>query len=690
MMIDEYKLHEGALNLEPLQNQLYNAIKKKSKDLARMYLSALKVLSQTDNDDKLYLTAHALREMMRKLPGVIDVPIEEGAKQSLTNFVKRVDHKWKKMCAKGRWPGEPKWEGHINEDLRQFLCEIQSMLEAEERIRKDRRAMVQSILRKQNFSHIPLPDDIEDMRAKEWVDYHDYFTKTAHYNPTVQSTFLENLKRFEYFLLNCLEPRTFEVQDEIKKIIEEGEYNTPNKEHVRAILGKIQRTADYDFFFENIKSADWLEHLDELKQFDRPRSALKHENLLSFPFWPPALYLVKIASQKPEKVMKIILKVSNTDNPRVHEGFINAALNMQEEVAVQLHRKVKRWFGSSKSYIFIFPSQIVNYIIHIKNGGYIKEALQVTDALLGLKGYQKQLDGNGIIRRADPIAGNDWEYNEALKRIAPVFTKQEKFALIKLLCKKLHQAFILENSESEQEFKDYSFIWRGSIESSNQNNKYNVQIKDSIINWIRDLSEELLTEAPELIEQTITYLRLKSLPIFSRFALHLARISQQPALCSKLILDQQLFNSLDVWHEYAILLKDTYPLINVSEQKKFLNMIEAHVVHRNESRDQVEFDEEKDKRSRYFYYYMISDYLVGVDKEIFEKLNIRFGVLENPMFHSYKTSWTGPTSPKLAVDLKFMQLGELKQYLEEWSPDTGPFNPSIDGLGRELESVVVD
>jgi hypothetical protein len=214
-----------ALVLEPLQNQLHSALKAKSETLARMYFSALQVFSQAGNLDRFYLTAHAIREMMGKLPDVIDVPIEEGAKQRLSDFVNNVGSEWAKMCSKGRWPGDPRWQGDLDKDLNKFLQKIEVMLEAGVKIKKSRKALVQSVLRKQNFSSVPLPIDIEDLTAKKWITYQDYFTTTAHYNPTDEATFLSYLKHFERFLLDCLEPRTFDVQDDIKKIIEEGESN---------------------------------------------------------------------------------------------------------------------------------------------------------------------------------------------------------------------------------------------------------------------------------------------------------------------------------------------------------------------------------------------------------------------------------------------------------------------------------
>lgn len=156
----------------------------------------------------------------------------------------------------------------------------------------------------------------------------------------------------------------------------------------------------------------------------------------------------------------------------------------------------------------------------------------------------------------DPIVRSEWEYNEVLKQIAPHFQKEDKVELIKLLVEKLRQAILIEEREDDREFRDLSYIWRGSIEDSGQNHDHG--IKDTIINWARKLSEDLLVEEPALVQPLCEYLRQGVFPIFSRFAIHLARLSGRADLASKFILDQQLFDCLDVWHEYALLLESGY------------------------------------------------------------------------------------------------------------------------------------
>lgn len=209
--------------MEPIQKELYHALKNKSDEVAQMYLGAVHVFNQKDNPSRISLAAHGIREMMTRLPKVIDVPISDGSKQRLGDFMRTLSQVWAKLCKKNRWPGNPKWDGTIDTELKTFLNKIESLLEADSRIKSDRSAVTQSFIRKQNFSSVALPDEIEKLKVDEWLKYQDYFVRTAHFNPTDEASFLKYLKHFESVLFGYLEPRTFETQDEILNLIKQGE-----------------------------------------------------------------------------------------------------------------------------------------------------------------------------------------------------------------------------------------------------------------------------------------------------------------------------------------------------------------------------------------------------------------------------------------------------------------------------------
>jgi hypothetical protein len=62
------------------------------------------------------------------------------------------------------------------------------------------------------------------MRTDEWSDLLQYFNSRAHHNVDVESReFRRRVEELEIFLLEHLEPKTFDDQGEIDRLIGEAE-----------------------------------------------------------------------------------------------------------------------------------------------------------------------------------------------------------------------------------------------------------------------------------------------------------------------------------------------------------------------------------------------------------------------------------------------------------------------------------
>ncbi len=438
------------------------------------------------------------------------------------------------------------------------------------------------------------------------------------------------------------------------------------------ILQKIQRPSDYEFFFENLNTADWIEPLKQegLFKIDENHEVSKDGSSIHFPFWPPSNYLKRMASNSPKKVMDIILE-SDTKNPRINLDFLQAAINMPPEIAVKLHEKVINWLNFSESSILlIFPRYVSKYITHIHAGGYSNESFEVINKLLSVrnKGEKSCFD----IEEAEAIIGDEYAYDEVIKEIAPAFEGQDRIKLIDLLKNKLYQILRIEKRDKYDGFQDNSDSWRGTIKRSNQN--IDSRVRDKIINWLRDLSEKVVeldtASTPSLIDNFLK----EDYPIFSRIVLHTVRESNNRDLAAKLILEQKLFNCIDVWHEYVLLVRDKYPELKDDEKSKFLGMISSI----------------EDERPRYRRYYIIKDYLEGKEKELFNDLYKKYGDLPHPDFLVYHETGSGTRSPLSKDELLKKDIKGLFNYLETWNPEKTFNGPSIDGLGLVLEGVVAE
>lgn len=216
--------HEKTLS--PQQLQLYGALKQKSEQIAAMYLGSVQVFGNITITNRMPMAALGIRELINKLPDVIDVPTENRNHQRLGDFAANLDKQWKALCKNGRWPGSPKkWHGEIDKRLARFLCVVEKFILAKPRINHSHRLSAKALVRKHNFSSVPLPDEIEEIKADEWLKYSQYFNNVAHHKPTDESLFLSYLSHFENCLLNYLVPRTFNTQDEILALIAKGESN---------------------------------------------------------------------------------------------------------------------------------------------------------------------------------------------------------------------------------------------------------------------------------------------------------------------------------------------------------------------------------------------------------------------------------------------------------------------------------
>jgi hypothetical protein len=102
--------------------------------------------------------------------------------------------------------------------------------------------------------------------------------------------------------------------------------------------------ANHEYFFMKLKAPDWIEPLWNAGRFKDPPSARRQEGTIAFPPWPESQYLVRVAGEAPEAVKNVILKVPQTDNQRVHQDFVEAALRMPGPTAAE--SQLRRQLGS--------------------------------------------------------------------------------------------------------------------------------------------------------------------------------------------------------------------------------------------------------------------------------------------------------------------------------------------------------
>lgn len=463
------------------------------------------------------------------------------------------------------------------------------------------------------------------------------------------------------------------------------------------------------YFFDRLDKPEWMEPLASNGFFKDPPELVRDEKGVAIPRWPASGYLKRMAPKSPELVMRIIEKVPETGNTRVHEDFADAALDdgMPAALAARWAGKEAKWVSRQDYLYFGLPRKIGQVFSRLAKEGECGVALDLAEALLTiLPGPQKTPNSSGGETWAlppEPRARFDlWEYEQILKNNVPDLLPGVGKETLGLLCDLLQKAIEVSQPDGTANPDDLPYIWRPAIEDHGQN--LNLGVKPMLVTALRDTADVLARREPHRLAEVVDQLeqRGQSWLIFRRIVLHLLRVIPEstPQLVAKRLLDRALFDEVGVRHEYLLLMKERFGMLARNEQETILGWIDKGpdvpdlkarlegFAGRPVANDEVESYRENWRRERLE---PIAPYLEGDWKVRYDALSREMPVPRHPEFPVYTTGGAfGPSSPKTFDELKVMSARELAGYLREWQPTArDPFHGATpEGLGRQVTSLV--
>jgi hypothetical protein len=203
------------------QRALVAALRETDRQVAVMYLGALHVLQQSANPDRLALAAHAVRELMEKLPEHLDVPSHDKqpkGQASLNVKVRELAEHWSPIADVAAEATE------VSPKMRKFNRKAQDFFVWFESNFHTRREQTVAAIRALDASRRPLPTPIEELHVQHWRTCNDFFQAVSHHKKTCSDDeFVSWLLALEIFLLDHMRPRTFDNFSSLDEIIAEGE-----------------------------------------------------------------------------------------------------------------------------------------------------------------------------------------------------------------------------------------------------------------------------------------------------------------------------------------------------------------------------------------------------------------------------------------------------------------------------------
>ena len=447
----------------------------------------------------------------------------------------------------------------------------------------------------------------------------------------------------------------------------------PKPEQVQKAVEQIRkRGANYEYFFAKLSSPDWIAPLAEKGLFSSPPPAVRQGDGISFSFWPESRYLARMAALAPEVVLAVMEAIPETDNVRVHEDFCEAAAAMPGRQAAEWARREAAWI-ESQHHLYFLPGHLAELIEHLSAAGEHDAALQLARAVLRIR---RAPDGNSPTALFD-----SWDYDQVLQKCLPSILAARPMQTLTLLCDLLVNTLTAEADQPTPP-EDYSWIWRPAIEDHEQNHEY-YDLREMLIRSIRDGAGHLVAANTIAVTDVLSEFDRREWYVFQRLGLHLLAdcINLARNEARSRVLSKKFFDTIQIHHEYVRLLQVVFPELDAPEQEEVLGWIDSPPV--------VADDPPTARDHRVLQRLVLLDGKLPLKwQSKLDALRGQFGQPHHPGFHSYTTSWVGPTSPLNLPDLEAMAPGEVAEYCRNWSPADEWQSPSREGLARTLQKDV--
>jgi hypothetical protein len=478
---------------------------------------------------------------------------------------------------------------------------------------------------------------------------------------------------------------------------------------VKQALESIKRAVDYEYFFSQLKSPEWIRPLWDAGMFRSPRPPKEDERTIQFPFWPESRYLVRMApiASPDEKrlIADVALQIPENANVRIHEDLAEIAASLPPELAAKFVSKAKIWIESR--YQILLSDKLSSLVSHLARGGQVEAALDLTRSLLAvLPDPQKETkaekaaknEETAFLFSPEPRPHFDlWHYARAIRTVLPDLVGTAGLRALSLFCDLLDTAIRLSRRRDEDEGpEDFSYIWHPGIALGQSRDD---DLKGALVFAVR-AAAEMLIQNGQSVGELADFLEQKSWRVFHRVALYLlaeyADIRSEDI--AKRIREPEKYDFPGIYREFFLLQEKGFKYLSPQDQLRILEWIdkgpdvELFKIRWSEFTGHRVSDEDAAK----FFQSWQRDRLAVLEADLPEAWRERYARLLSlgpPENLTGLREVTGgafaPESPVTSRDLRAMGIDELVEYLKSWQPASNhPMEKSMAGLGNQLSSGV--
>lgn len=441
-------------------------------------------------------------------------------------------------------------------------------------------------------------------------------------------------------------------------------------------------------FYEKIDSS-WLEPLKEKDVFQLDVSLSKVSDDGYYQDWIEGRYLSRISNDLPQAVYDVIakLKLENHTNPLIYEILTEIVANVATRVDVtKMVNKIiyEKWIGSKGRTTFISfkLKDLVSNLISTQNFDVLNNLLK---SLLSFNLPENYLEISKK-RFIDPIPLiEDYSLEEILKEISKVeFGNKEILdmileTLVVAFDKYLELTKDVKEYKERDEYEDYSFIWKSSIDYDKDRLH---ELKEDFVIAIRDL---LIRNIEILDSETLELLSKSKKRIFRRIRIFTCSRANLP---ENFVVSEVINNIEDRHniHELRQLMISKFNTFTKENKSKILREI-------NNSFS----DPDMEKRYKIAYttdlLKPISDYLTEKEKKQYKNyIQNDYEYIPSYRFSGMRSGPNSRYTKEQLLDKSNQQLIKLfiedQKWFEKNIHNDDMYSPR--GLGRLWQSIVVE
>jgi predicted XRE-type DNA-binding protein len=633
--------------------------------LGQIYLNGINVLKSATSH-KFVFSAHCFREIIEKFPKII---IKKDKVKSLNNLCKNLIELWDDITNQKLWKNKIFLSQTIDDNLSNFLSKFEQFKVEFIEINPKRADRIGETINNICSSSLPLPLMNLKKVVDIWLNLDSFFQSVSHHGKiTDEKEYQIKLDGFELLFFELLKPKIFEDFQEIDSLIFRIENSDPiDKALTENLLLKISKPSSFEYFINNLKSDRWVKILKDLHPeiLKNPFDSITTKDGTTYPTWPISKYFLRIANQHPKLITILIKEIKPTDNFRVHIDFIDCALKMPIEQAVEIGKLAVGWIRECQ--YERLPKKCIQLALKLALGNKHGLSLSLVEEVLQLQDLNNTTNTNReAVTKIDQLDLQNILKNE-LPNLVNVIGENLIFLLIKIL-----NGVLLFEDDVRMPAKDLSHIWRPQIkDNSHLVNQYSY--KNLLINAILDCSLKFIKTHPTKALQIIDKFFEFPIGIFYRIGICIANSDEIPKPKVKQILfDKLYYQQESTWAEFYNLLSKKFKSLSNEEQNNIFTII-------------FQDSEAKDREVwQYRALTAIKDYLPDNLSKKYLLLEEKYKniIVGGIIFSSY--SWVGPTSSISDEEFEQKNYKELFEYLKSWVPSTDPFGPSREGLNRQL------